>query len=47
MAKCIKCGDDTLLLVNGVPLCPRCDKLQTKTKPTNYPMKPKDYNLSE
>jgi hypothetical protein len=46
MAKCIKCDDETLLHVNGIPLCPRCDKLQTKTEPTN-PITPRDYTLPE
>jgi hypothetical protein len=46
MAKCTNCGDETLLHVNGVPLCPRCDKLQIKTKPTN-PVAPKTYTLPE
>ncbi len=25
MAKCVRCGAETILLVNGVPVCTDCD----------------------
>lgn len=32
MAKCSRCGADTILRVNGVPLCVECDKALSASK---------------
>jgi hypothetical protein len=26
LAKCVHCGGETILLVSGTPICPKCDE---------------------
>lgn len=42
MAKCVYCGTETALHVGGIPVCPRCDKIDREDKPP----KVKKYSLS-
>jgi len=37
MEKCVKCGADTILRVNGVPLCVDCDKQRSTDHLTHRP----------
>lgn len=32
MARCVKCGADTILFVNGTPICTKCDDEENKGK---------------
>ena len=45
MEKCVKCGADTILYVNGVPLCMKCDaalSLKKREAGRESQSKPKD-----
>jgi hypothetical protein len=32
MARCVRCGADTILFVNGTPVCTKCDDEENKAK---------------
>ena len=37
MHKCVLCGVDTILLINGVPICVECDE-ELEMKTPQYPL---------
>jgi hypothetical protein len=39
MARCVQCGKETDLHVNGVPICPTCDGKREKKPPPPKPLK--------
>ena len=41
MAQCVECGAETLLYVNGVPICSKCDDKAQKPPPTPAKPQPK------
>jgi len=48
MANCVYCGADTILYVNGRPVCVRCsDEIDAGRKPPSRETQPKDEPKSE
>jgi hypothetical protein len=45
MSKCVRCGAETRLYLNGVPICPECDEKPKPAAPVPTKMPPVQKNL--